>query len=121
VTLSAFERIELPCRDITRQRDFYGRVLGLPLLEGRINRAVFDLGPVRLVLRPRGDALFPADPAPGALLAFRVPPEEFDRWHRRLLMARAVLLDPPQPALEGGRLLRAADAEGNVVELACDR
>jgi hypothetical protein len=75
------------------------------------------------VLRPRGDALFPraheARPAPevGALLAFPVPPDELDRWHRRMLTARVAVLEAPGPAGAPPRLLRVADSEGNVVEL----
>src|SRR5918997_1359323 len=55
-------RLELPCRDLARQREFYTRVLGL----AADGPAAFRLGPVRLVLRQRGDALFPAAGGRGA-------------------------------------------------------
>jgi catechol 2,3-dioxygenase-like lactoylglutathione lyase family enzyme len=111
-------RVELPCRDLARQRDFYTRVLGLAA-EGP---AAFRLGPVRLVLRPRGDALFPAAgaPAPGAgaaLLAFPVEAAELDRWHRRMMMARVAVLEAPGLGGAPPRVLRVADPEGNVIEL----
>lgn len=115
MTPEGFARIELPCRDIGRQRDFYARVLGLkPLGNGGI---AFDLGGIALVLRTRGDALFPEAGGPGALLAFAVPAEELDRWHRRLLTQRVAVLDAPRAMPDGRRALHCADAEGNVVEL----
>lgn len=119
--LGPMARVELACRDLPRQRDFYARILGLPSQAG--NEARFRIGQVELVLRPRGDALFPrADdlrhaPEMGALFAFPVSPDELDRWHRRMLTARVAVLDAP--GLDGGapRLLRVADSEGNVIEL----
>jgi catechol 2,3-dioxygenase-like lactoylglutathione lyase family enzyme len=118
--LGPIARVELACRDLPRQRDFYARILGLPAQRGV--EARFRIGSVELVLRPRGDALFPrTDEARhqevGALLAFPVPPHELDRWHRRMLTARVAVLDAPGPADEPPRLLRVADSEGNVVEL----
>jgi catechol 2,3-dioxygenase-like lactoylglutathione lyase family enzyme len=118
-------RVELPCRDLARQRDFYGRVLGLPRDAAAGGGpaqpvAAFRCGPVRLVLRPRGDALFPAaSPAAtgAAMLAFPVDPEELERWHRRMMMARVAVLEAPGPGGAPPRLLRVSDPEGNVVEL----
>jgi len=115
---AALVRLELPCRDIARQRDFYGRILGLALAEGI--PAGFRCGPVRLVLRSRGDALFAAggQPADGAaLLAFEVEDAELDRWHRRMMMARVAVLEAPGPGGAPPRVMRIADPEGNVVEL----
>ena len=120
--LGPIARVELACRDLSRQRDFYARVLGLPAAQ-RGNEARFRIGQVELVLRPRGDALFPlgdeARPPPevGALLAFPVPPQELDRWHRRMLSARVAVLDAPGPAGAPPRVLRVPDPEGNVIEL----
>jgi catechol 2,3-dioxygenase-like lactoylglutathione lyase family enzyme len=119
--LGPIARVELACRDLHRQRDFYTRILGLPPQRG--NEARFRIGQLELVLRPRGDALFPrADevrppPEVGALLAFPVPPHELDRWHRRMLTARVAVLEAPGPAGAPPRVLRVADTEGNVVEL----
>ena len=121
--LGPIARVELACHDLNRQRDFYARVLGLPAVQ-RGNEARFRIGQVELVLRPRGDALFPraageARPPPevGALLAFPVPPDELDRWHRRMLTARVAVLEAPGPAGALPRVLRVADSEGNVIEL----
>ena len=111
-------RLELPCRDLARQRDFYGRVLGLPAAGGR--QAGYRCGAIRLVLRPRGDALFAsAGAAPGgaALLAFAIDAEELERWHRRMMSARVAVLEAPGPGGAPPRLLRVSDPEGNVVEL----
>jgi catechol 2,3-dioxygenase-like lactoylglutathione lyase family enzyme len=111
-------RIDLPCRDIGRQRDFYSRVLGLALAEGVY--AGFRCGPVLLALRPRGDALFAAGGAPAAgavLLAFPVPDDELERWHRRMMMARVAVLEAPGAGGAAPRVLRVSDPEGNVVEL----
>ena len=119
--LGPIARVELPCRDLARQRDFYARILGLPAQRG--NEARFRIGQLELVLRPRGDALFPrggddrAQPEVGTLLAFPVPPDELDRWHRRMLTARVAVLDAPGPDGAQPRFLRVADSEGNVVEL----
>lgn len=107
-------RVELPCHDPPRQRDFYARILGLPA----IGLWGFALGPVELVLRGRGDALFPASgPSGGALLALAVPEDELDRWHRRMMTARVAVLEAPGPGGAPPRTLRVADPEGNVVEL----
>lgn len=112
-------RIDLPSRDIGRQREFYRRVLGLAAEEGAY--AAFRCGALRLVLRPRGDALFPsggaAAAAGGALLAFAVPDDELERWHRRMMMARVAVLEAPGANGAAPRLLRVSDPEGNVVEL----
>jgi catechol 2,3-dioxygenase-like lactoylglutathione lyase family enzyme len=113
VTLGPLARVELPCADPQRQRDFFGRILGLPA-SGPLR---FGLGGVELVLRPRGDALFPARAESGALLAFPVAEAELDRWHRRALTARVPVLEAPGPAGAPPRHLRLSDPEGNVIEL----
>jgi catechol 2,3-dioxygenase-like lactoylglutathione lyase family enzyme len=117
--------VELPCRDLARQRDFYGRVLGLRLLEEGAGHASYALGSARLVLRPRGDALFPLGSglgtAPAVMLALRVPAEEIQRWHRRLLTNRVAVLEAPHASPCGLRIaLHLADPEGNVVELVAE-
>ena len=122
MTLGPLARLELACRDPRRQQEFYGRTLGLALVSAAPELPRFALGVVELVLRPRGDALFPAGPPqpggdPGALLAFPVADAELDRWHRRMLMGRIAVLDAPGPGGAPPRVLRIADPEGNVVEL----
>jgi catechol 2,3-dioxygenase-like lactoylglutathione lyase family enzyme len=117
LTLGPLARVELACHDLARQRDFYGRVLGLTV-DG--SGSCFALGPVELVLRPRGDVLFPAAAAPAGaatLLAFPVQDAELDRWHRRMLTLRIAVLDPPGPSGSPPRMMRVADPEGNLVEL----
>jgi catechol-2,3-dioxygenase len=110
------DAIVIPCRDLQRQRGFYERILGRPPAEARAGWARFDLGHVSLALRARGDALFPREAAPGVMLAFRLDSaEELDRWHRRLLMAKVAVLDPPADLPSGERALHAADPEGNVL------
>jgi catechol 2,3-dioxygenase-like lactoylglutathione lyase family enzyme len=117
LNLGPLARVELACRDTQRQREFYGRILGLPPL-GLPPSSRFDLGGgVELVLRPRGDVLFPQAGDAGALLAFPVPDAELERWHRRMLTARAAVLDAPGPVGAPPRRLRIADPEGNVIEL----
>lgn len=118
MSLGPLVRVELACRDPHRQREFFGRLLGLAPAEPG-NALRYDLGGVELVLRPRGDALFPSARAPeaGTLLAFAVANAELDRWHRRMLTARIAVLDAPGPAGAPPRLLRVADPEGNVIEL----
>jgi catechol 2,3-dioxygenase-like lactoylglutathione lyase family enzyme len=58
LTLGPLARLELPCRDPHRQREFFGRVLGLPPI-GTGATLHFAMGGIELVLRARGDALFP--------------------------------------------------------------
>jgi catechol 2,3-dioxygenase-like lactoylglutathione lyase family enzyme len=107
-------RVELPCRDPPRAREFYGRILGL----APSGPTGFVLGQVELVLRARGDALFPLSGATGgSMIALPVPEEELDRWHRRMLTARIAVLEPPGPGGSPPRVLRVADPEGDVVEL----
>ena len=113
--LGPIARVELACHDLNRQRDFYARVLGLPSAE-RGNEARFRIGQVELVLRPRGDALFPLSSGAGTLLAFAIAESDLESWHRRLLTARIPILEGPGHAGAPPRHLRMADPEGNVVE-----
>jgi catechol 2,3-dioxygenase-like lactoylglutathione lyase family enzyme len=114
--LAPLARVALPCRDPRRQQAFYTRVLGLAALPGSPPR--LSLGGVELVLRPRGDALFPQGGETGnAMLAFPVPDAELERWHRRMLTARVPVLEAPGHNASPPRLLRIADPEGYVVEL----
>jgi catechol 2,3-dioxygenase-like lactoylglutathione lyase family enzyme len=110
--------VELACRDPHRQREFFGRILGLAPAEAG-NALRFRMGGVELVLRPRGDALFASSRSgeAGMLLAFPVTNADLDRWYRRMLTARVAVLDAPGPAGAPPRLLRVADPEGNVIEL----
>ena len=55
--------------------------------------------------------------AGGALLAFAVPDDELERWHRRMMMARVAVLEAPGANGAAPRRLRVSDPEGNVVEL----
>jgi catechol 2,3-dioxygenase-like lactoylglutathione lyase family enzyme len=118
VTPGALARVELACRDPHRQREFFTRILGLTPAEAG-NALRFAIGSVELVLRPRGDALFPSarGAEAGTLLAFPVPDAELERWHRRMLTARVAVLEAPGPGGTPPRLLRLADPEGNVIEL----
>ncbi|MCK8787159.1 VOC family protein [Roseomonas sp. NAR14] len=109
-------RLDLPCRDLARQRDFYTRILGLKPVEEGPEGICYGLGTVAFLLRPRGDALFPSEGGPGLLLAFPVEEAELDRWHRRVLTNRVAVLDPPRPLPMGGRAVRISDPEGNVIE-----
>lgn len=110
------DAVVIPCRDINRQRAFYERVLeGAPAETGS-GWLRFDLGHVSLALRARGDALFPREGQPGVMLAFHLESrDEVERWHRRLLMAKVAVLDPPAPLPSGEFALHAADPEGNVL------
>ncbi|MBL6456737.1 VOC family protein [Belnapia sp. T6] len=115
--LGPLARVELPCRDPRRLRDFYGRILGLPLSAGDSSLR-FSLGVVELVLRQRGDVLFPFGQSDaGILLAFPIADAELDRLYRRMLTLRVAVLDAPGPTGAPPRLLRLSDPEGNVVEL----
>jgi catechol 2,3-dioxygenase-like lactoylglutathione lyase family enzyme len=118
LSLGPLVRLELACRDPHRQREFFGRVLGLSPIEAGPGLR-YSLGGVELVLRPRGDALFASarDPAAGTLLAFPVADDELERWHRRMLTARVAVLEAPGPSGAPPRVLRVADPEGNVIEL----
>lgn len=108
--------VVIPCRDIARQRGFYERVLERAPQESRSGWIRFDLGPVALALRARGDALFPREGEPGVMLAFQLASrDELDRWHRRLLMAKVAVLEPPEDQASGERTLHVADPEGNVL------
>jgi catechol 2,3-dioxygenase-like lactoylglutathione lyase family enzyme len=131
LTLGPLARVELACRDPRRLREFYARILGLspsvPVAVPAGPVAVpagppsFALGGVELVLRPRGDALFPQGREhpceAGILLAFPVTDAELDRWHRRMMTARIAVLEAPGAGGAPPRLLRIADPEGNVIEL----
>jgi catechol 2,3-dioxygenase-like lactoylglutathione lyase family enzyme len=120
LTLGPLARLELACHDLQRQREFYARILQLPVL-GPGPGLSFAMGPVTLVLRPRGDVLFPAAAAgpcePGTLIALTVEDAELDRWHRRMLTLRVAVLDAPGPSGAPPRMMRVADPEGNVIEL----
>jgi catechol-2,3-dioxygenase len=115
----ALAEVVIPCRDLIRQRGFYERILERPPAEARAGSVRFELGAVALVLRARGDALFPRDGTPGVMLSFRLATrDDLERWHRRLLMAQVAVLDGPGPRAGGGVELLVADPEGNVLALA---
>ncbi len=108
--------IDIPCRDLVRQRGFYERILQQSPAEARAGLVRFDLGHLSLALRARGDALFPREGDPGVMLSFRLEShDELERWHRRLLMAQVAVLEPPTSREDGGAALHAADPEGNVL------
>ncbi|CAH0312074.1 VOC family protein [Roseomonas sp. CECT 9278] len=111
--------VVIPCRDVTRQRAFYERILERPPVEARGGLVRFDLGALFLVLRARGDALFPREGTPGVMLRFHLPSrDEVERWHRRLLMSHVAVLEAPGPRPCGGVEMHVADPEGNVLALA---
>lgn len=111
--------VVIPCRDVIRQRAFYERILERPPAEARAGLVRFDLGALSLVLRARGDALFPREGTPGVMLTFRLPSrDEVERWHRRLLMGQVAVLDAPAARPGGGVEMLVADPEGNVLALA---
>ena len=110
------DAVVVPCRDITRQRAFYERILEHAPAQAGSGWLRFDLDHVSLVLRARGDALFPREGQPGVMLAFRLDSrDEVERWHRRLMMAKGAVLDPPGTLPSGEFALHAADPEGNVL------
>jgi catechol-2,3-dioxygenase len=108
--MTRLARLELACRDPRRLAEFYARILEQPVA------ARFRLEGVELVLRPRGDALFPPSSGAGTLLAFEMPESDLETWHRRLTVARIPVLEAPGHAGAPPRHLRLADPEGNVVE-----
>lgn len=115
----ALAEVVIPCRDVIRQRAFYERILERPPADARAGLVRFDLGAIALVLRMRGDALFPREGTPGVMLSFRLATrDELERWHRRLLMAQVAVLDGPAARPGGGMDLLVADPEGNVLALA---
>lgn len=120
MTLGPLARVELACRDPHRQRGFYQRIFGL-VPETGAGAARFSVGGVELVLRPRGDALFPTARAvtegAAVVLAFAVPANDLDRWHRRMLTAQVAVLEAPGLGGTAPRHLRIADPEGHVIEL----
>jgi catechol-2,3-dioxygenase len=108
--------IVIPCRDLSRQRGFYERILERAPSEERTGLVRFDLGGVSLALRARGDALFPREGQPGVMLTFRLDSaDDLERWHRRLLMAHVAVLEAPKQHRPGEWSLHVADAEGNVL------
>jgi catechol 2,3-dioxygenase-like lactoylglutathione lyase family enzyme len=110
------DAVVIPCRDINRQRAFYERILERPPAENGAGWLRFELGHISLALRARGDALFPREGDPGVMLAFHLGShDEVERWHRRLLMAKVAVLDPPVTLPSGEFALHAADPEGNVL------
>ena len=113
--MSRLARIELACRDPRRLAEFYTRVLD-QTPHGGFGAQRFSLDGLELVLRPRGDALFPLSSGAGTLLAFALPESDLETWHRRLLAARIPVLEGPGRAGAPPRHLRLADPEGNVVE-----
>ncbi len=113
--MTRLARIELACRDTRRLAEFYARVLEQPPTGG-YGSPRFRLEGVELVLRTRGDALFPLSSGAGTLLAFALPESDLETWHRRLVTARIPVLEAPGHAGGPPRHLRLADPEGNVVE-----
>lgn len=108
--------VVIPCRDLSRQRAFYERILERAPSEARTGFVRFDLGVLSLALRARGDALFPREGQAGVMLTFHLDgADEIERWHRRLLMAHVAVLEPPTRLPAGEWSLHVADPEGNVL------
>ena len=72
--LSSLGQIALPVSDADRAAQFYGDVLGLPLLYRFGNLVFFDLAGVRLMLSavPEPDQPAAVQPAPGVCHYFKV-------------------------------------------------
>ena len=113
--MTALARVELACRDPRRLSEFYATVLD-QLPGSGFGAPYFWVGQVVLVLRPRGDALFPHSSGAGTMLAFALPESDLEAWHRRMVAARIPVLEAPGQAGGPPRHLRLADPEGNVVE-----
>jgi catechol-2,3-dioxygenase len=107
--------LQLVCRDLDGQRQFYGEVLELPLLEDSETGFTVQVGSTTLSFEFQPEQSGPYH------LAFNIPANQLSQAHDWLL-ARTELL-----ALEGERLFEAStfwnaqqvyfrDADGNILE-----
>ena len=111
------------CSHLEETRAFYTEIMGFAVVEDRPNWVSFRLGATLLTLRPRGpwsvcdDGPLPRGTA-AVQLAFRVPLDAIDAWHRMLAERGVPILRPPTDLPHWRhRTLFFRDPEDNILEL----
>ena len=108
-------------RDMAAMRQFYGAVMGFPLLrELSAHWIEFSIGSTILALTAPGGRYGDAPPAAGAAslqLAFRVAPAMVDACAQELAAAGVAIVSGPQDQAFGHRTLFFRDPDGNVLEI----
>jgi glyoxylase I family protein len=109
----------LLCEDLARTRSFYHEILGFPIERDWDGWIELRAGSVLLTLRPRGRPYDgpAASGSAGVQLAFRVAPQEVERWYAELLKKGVEILEPPRDTDYGHRTLFFKDPEGNILEI----
>ena len=99
---------------------FYTQTMGFPLHRDRGTWLELSIGSTLLAIRPTRIPFDPPGERPatrGAHLAFRVPPDDVDRWHRRLAESGASIVAEPEDREYGHRTVFLEAPEGNLVEI----
>jgi lactoylglutathione lyase len=122
--LSAIRQIDYTvifARDMAAMRQFYGGVLGFPVLhELSSSWIAYRVGANTLALAQHGRRFNDPAPASGVLslqLAFRVPPPLVDECAKELAAAGVKIESPPTDEPFGHRTLFFRDPDGNVLEI----
>jgi lactoylglutathione lyase len=111
-------------RDMTKMRQFYGTVLGFPVLRELGPLWIeYRVGSTTLALTGRG-LMFDDEPPPRGMLslqlAFRVPPKAVDACAAELAQQGVAIVSPPTDQPWGHRTLFIRDPDGNLVEIYAD-
>ena len=120
-TIRQLDYTVIHARDMVAMRQFYGTVMGFPLLrELSVHWIEYAIGSTVLALTaPGGRYGDPAPPAGAASLqlAFRVAPAMVDACAQELAAAGVAIVSGPQDQPFGHRTLFFRDPDGNVLEI----
>ena len=100
--------------DLQRSKEFYGEVLGLPIITENIKRGylLFEMSGVTLIV----ERSTPEDPElpPNRYLGISIKVRNINEFYKALTAQGVVFSQPPEKQFWGGYLTEFEDPDGNV-------